>query len=127
MFDGIAKSAQSAARRLRVRSALNPMLWLTGIATPLCLGAAFAFGEVPIIQWVLVAVGLLPVVTTCLGFAYFAITKPDKLQSEDYQLRHESLQLLQTKSGHTAIDPTAVSAIANPILQALPASKEEAE
>ena|ERR1017187_6341330 len=91
----LGKSVVSAAQQLRVRSALNPMLWLTGIVSPLCLAVAYAFRDTQTISWVLIFAAIIPIVVTCLGFAYFAITKPEKLQSEEYQLRHETLQIIQ--------------------------------
>ena len=90
----LGKSVVSAAQQLRVRSALNPMLWLTGIVSPLCLAVAYAFRDTQTISWVLIFAAIIPIVVTCLGFAYFAITKPEKLQSEEYQLRHETLQII---------------------------------
>jgi len=49
----------------------------------------------------------------------FAIFRPDKLQSEDYQLRHESLQIIQQKSGRITIPDTSIEAIANPAAKQL--------
>ena len=114
LFGSVTASAQLAARRLRVRSALNPMLWLTGIGTPLCFGAAFLFRANTSLSAGLLTIGALPIVVTCAGFAYFAIKQPEKLQSEDYQLRHEAIQLIQTKGGQVAVDITSLEAIANP-------------
>jgi len=90
------------------------MLWLCGIATPVCLLAAFVFRDTPSVRdWLLIG-GLLPIAVTCLGFIGFAVWKPEKLQSEDYQLRHESLQIIQDKSGQITVVATSIEAIANP-------------
>ena len=124
MTPWFAHAASAAAQKLRVRSALNPMLWLTAIASPICLGAAYAFSAQSTVMWVLVAVALLPIVFTCFGFVYFAAKSPERLQSEEYQLRHETLQMIQQKTGHLVIDPTSLAAIANPALPALPAKME---
>ena len=106
--------AHSAAEKLHVRSALNPALWLCGIATPTCLAFAYVFRDVPEVRAWLLAGGLLPIGIACVGFLGFAIFRPEKLQSEDYQIRHESLQLIQQKSGRLALAPTSIEAIANP-------------
>ncbi len=124
MFTALRKSATSAARQLRVKSALNPMLWLTGIATPVCFCAAYTFRERTIISAVLLGAGLLPIFVTCGGFAYFAIRSPEKLQSEDYQLRHEALLIIQQKSGALELDPASLPAIANPAPTSLPPGDE---
>jgi hypothetical protein len=110
----MAQVAQSAAERLQVRSALNPALWLCAISAPLCLGFAYLFRDVPEVRNWLLAGGLVPIGVACLGFVCFAILRPEKLQSEEYQLRHESLQLIQQKSGRIALNPASIEAIANP-------------
>ena len=119
-MDAFGKSIASAAQQLRVRSALNPMLWLTGIGSPTCLTTAYAFRDIQTISLVLIIAGIVPIVVTSLGFVYFAITKPEKLQSEEYQLRHETLQIIQQKTGQLIVDPTSLAAIANPAIPALP-------
>jgi hypothetical protein len=106
--------AQSAAHRIRVRSALNPILWLCAIATPMCFFAAYQFRSTETICVFLIVGALTPILVACLCFIGFAIFKPEKLQSEDYQIRHETLQIIQQKSGHLALDPTSLEAIANP-------------
>lgn len=99
----VLRLAQSAVHRVRVRSALNPMIWLSAISTPTCLLFALKFVSQPAIQLLIVAVGLLPIVVTCFESIGFAIFKADKLQSEDYQLRHERLQI-QEKSRRVILD-----------------------
>lgn len=114
IIDRVGQIAQSAAEKLHVRSALNPALWLCAIATPTCLLFTYIFKDVPEVRVWLLAGGLLPVAIACVGFIGFAIYRPEKLQSEEYQIRHESLQLIQQKSGRIAISPTSIEAIANP-------------
>lgn len=114
IFERIGHIAQSAAEKLYVRSALNPALWLCAISTPTCLFFAYVFRDVPEIRAWLLAGGLLPIGIACIGFLGFAIFRPEKLQSEEYQIRHESLQLIQQKSGRLALAPTSIEAIANP-------------
>lgn len=113
-IDRVAQVAQSAAERLHVRSALNPALWLCAISTPVCLAFAYVFSDVPEVRNWLLAGGLVPIGVACLGFIGFAIFRPDKLQSEEYQLRHESLQLIQQKSGRITLSPASIEVIANP-------------
>lgn len=114
IIDRVGQIAQTAAEKLHVRSALNPALWLCAIATPTCLLFAYVFRDVPEVRVWLLAVGLLPVIIACVGFLGFAIYRPEKLQSEEYQIRHESLQLIQQKSGRIVLSTTSIEAIANP-------------
>lgn len=114
IFERVGQIAQSAAERLHVRSALNPALWLCAITTPTCLFFAYVFRDVPEIRAWLLAGGLTPIFVASVGFLGFAIYRPEKLQSEEYQLRHESLQLIQQKSGRLAVTSASIEAIANP-------------
>lgn len=110
----IQESTQRAAVKLHVRSALNPMLWLTAIVSPVCFIFAFVFRDYPELRNLLIYVAIAPIAVTCLGFVGFAIFRPEKLQSEEYQLRHESLQIIQQKAGRISIAPASIEAIANP-------------
>lgn len=115
LLERFGQYTQSAAQKLHVRSALNPMLWLSAISTPSCLAFAYLFKDIPEIRNWLLAVGLTPTCVTCLGFVGFAIFRPEKLQSEEYQIRHESLQILQQKSGRIKIATASLEAIGNPL------------
>jgi hypothetical protein len=125
IFDKIGHSAQSAVQKLHVRSALNPMLWLCGIISPLSFTFAYLFKDSEAMRNIFVAVGFVPVGITCIGFLGFAIFRPEKLQSEDYQIRHESLQIIQQKVGQLEIDSTSLEAIANPNVPQLPSGRGE--
>jgi len=108
-------NARSAAASLRVKSALNPMLWLCAIISPACFTLAyFARGIEPLDTWLMI-IGSAPIGCTMLGFLYFMIFDPSKLQSEDYQLRHEALEVIRQKGTRNAISPSSLEAIANPI------------
>jgi hypothetical protein len=111
----IGRLSHSAATALHVKSALNPLLWLTVISTPTCFCAAYFFKDDNYLKILLVKAGLFPIGVACLGFIYFALFKPEKLQSEDYQIRHESLQIIQQKSGSIEITGTSINQIANPV------------
>ena len=122
-WERVTGSARSAASRLRVKSALNPMLWLCAIISLPCFGFAwFARGVEPLAT-VLTGAGLLPVIVTCIMAGYFAVFRPDKLQSEEYQIRHETLELIKKKGSSIEVSPSSLDNIANPLhpLPPLPA------
>jgi hypothetical protein len=124
-LNNIHKTTQTAAGKLRVRSALNPMLWLCAIILPICLIFAYIFRDLPEVRNLLIYIGISPIGITCLGFIGFAIFRPDKLQSEEYQLRHESLQIIQQKSGRISLSPSSIEAIANPNTKKLKDEEEK--
>jgi len=124
LIDRVAHIAQTAGEKLRVRSALNPALWLCAISTPTCFFFAYFFQDTPGIRNCLLIGGLVPIAVSCLGFVGFAIFRPEKLQSEEYQIRHESLQIIQQKTGRITIEPTSIEAIANPQAKCLPLKED---
>jgi hypothetical protein len=118
VFERIAAKAQSAASQLRVKSALNPMLWMCGIVSLPCYVLAYfsyasGFHD---LGMAFVYIGSVPIVGTVLGFFYFGIVSPEKLQSEEYQLRHETIELIKQKGSAIEISPSSLEAIANPTL-----------
>jgi len=120
LFEKFAASAQSAATTLRVKSALNSMLWLCAIISLPCFAGSYAFRGTEPLASLLMYVGTAPVIATIIGFFYFMIRSPEKLQSEDYQIKHETLELIKEKGSSVEISPSSLEAIANPI-RSLPA------
>lgn len=82
------------ASRVRVRNILNPALWLCAVSTPTCLVFAWLAGFQSAVGWVLVCVGVLPVISTVLAFFLFAWKAPDRLQSEEFVLENRRLLLM---------------------------------
>ena len=91
--------------------------------TPERMFTAYFFDEP--LKTVLVYVGLTPIAITCLGFGYFAIVNPDKLQSEEYQIRHEAMQVLQVKSGSIEVSAASLNEIAGTVVRQLENVNEE--
>jgi hypothetical protein len=119
VFSKFGQYAQVAASRLSVKSALNPFLWLSGITTPVFLGAAWALSAHPAAMAVMLVMGALPVLVTCGVGVRFAVLDPSKLQSEDYQLREHTLQIIEQQSHGVIADGNTLVAIANPALPPL--------
>ncbi len=116
-FTKLGQSAQQAVSRLHVRSALNPMLWLSGISMLLCFPSAFLFRDNTFLCTVLVLFPLIVCGITAFQGLYFGFKNPNKLQSEDYQIRHEAIELIAVKGGR--IPAGSLEAIANPATRLL--------
>lgn len=115
--DQVAHRFADAGGRLRVRSALNPALWLCAFVTaPAIIAATQITGPTPL--W-LILIAAAPVVLACIGFLFLLVVDRDKLQSEDYQIRKRSLEVILQKGQSFAISPTSIEAIANPERRAL--------
>lgn len=125
-LESASKNSLSAIAGLRVRSALNPMLWLCGIVGSLFLGAAWVFRSWPVMAATLAVVATIPVVVTSAVFIYFALRRPDKLQSEDYQLRRETIQMIGAKVSSLQVDPASLNAIATHTMRAIESGSDRA-
>jgi hypothetical protein len=120
LIEQLITSAQSAAAQMRVRSALNPMLWLCAIVTAPCFVLAWlTFGKEPL-STILTYAALTPLGVTCVLALIFGIFKPDKMQSEEYQIRHEALELIRQKGSPIEVSPSSLEGIANPVLRVEP-------
>ncbi len=83
-----------------VRTAINPLLWLVGITTPLSVVLAATVTD----QWMRIALfGLAgtPVVVTIAAYFVLMFRDPDRLQSEEYRLQQRALQIFY-KQGASA-------------------------
>ncbi len=110
-----AKAVDSGGR-LRVKSALNPILWLCALVSIPTLASGAWNPSQP--SWVSI-VGCAPIVVAMFGFLFLLFFDRDKLQSEDFQLKKRTIELAQQK-GETR--PSAVDDLlteSNPDLRTL--------
>jgi hypothetical protein len=119
LVDQMLANARSVASDLRVRSVLNPVLWLCAIVTLPCAVMAYLFRDLPVLSDLLMVLAALPVFVAVAGYVYFAIRDPKRLQSEEYQLREQTLDLIKSKGADVALLPSSLEAIANPAIRAI--------
>lgn len=114
MAEGIFGRAIEAGGRLLVRSALNPILWLCAIIYPTTIVAFIIRPDLPAaFLWF----GVAPIAFAVIGFVYFMIRDPDKLQSEEFQIRKKTIEFSQQKgdSHPVAIDVDNVAVVPRPV------------
>lgn len=111
--ENIAARVIESGGKLSVKSALNPVLWLCAIVSIPSLVISSFLKETPV--W-LVFLILCPVCAAILGFLFLLIFDRDKLQSEEYQLKKRSMELIQEKGEAEPryIDTTHMEIIENP-------------
>lgn len=124
-LEKLGKLSQRAIAALRVGGALTPILVGSVLLIPILLGAARFFGDQPLLQWFLVILTAILILTVCGGFLYFARTAPERLQSETYQIRHEALQVIQVKSSRVSITPSVLEALVAESRREIEAREEE--
>ncbi|UUX96959.1 hypothetical protein [Aquabacterium sp. J223] len=118
IFERLTHFAEHALARLKVSSALNPCLWLCALAFPFGLaGAIFSAGAV---QMACLALMFIPMLIFSIAYLYFMVVSPDKLRSEEYELKKIALNLIEEKGGAIPIAESSVEAIANYDYKPLP-------
>lgn len=111
--DILAKRFTESGGRLVVRSALNPALWLCAIVSmPALLAASFSNNP----PWWIGVIISGPILIAIFGFVYLLIYDRDKLQSEDYQIRKKTLELIEQKGMSSPIPSSALAQIVTPAL-----------
>jgi uncharacterized membrane protein len=115
-------SLKEAGGQLRVRSALNPILWLCGIVIVPSISAIIWMPNPPAVITNL----LYTVVFTAVGgFIYLMIFDRDRLQSEEFLLKSRTLDLIEEKGSRKAIDAATVKVISQTEFLALDSPEGE--
>jgi hypothetical protein len=120
-LERITGRSQSAATKLSVKSALNPLLWLCAIVSAPCFALAtlmaLIHSELFILSCILCAIGSVPILTGCVVGIRLAFFDPDKLQSEDYQIRQQAMEIIKQKGSPIEMIESSLEAMVNPAIQ----------
>jgi hypothetical protein len=102
-LDEIIRTGLSRVDTIRVvRTAINPLLWLVGLTTPIAFILAAIIGD-QMIRFVLLGFAAVPVLVTLIAYVIFMFRDPDRLQSEEYRIRRRALEILYKTGGNTEI------------------------
>lgn len=101
-LDEIIRTSLSRIETIRVRNALNPLLWVIGLTTPLCL-LTIVLVSAEVIRLAVLGFAALPVIVALIAYILLLIRDPDRLQSEDYRLRQTALQIIRRKASPVEI------------------------
>jgi hypothetical protein len=106
------RSLLSPVGQLRVRNAMTPILWLAHVGAVVCLAFAFLFRDRDFAFYPLLILGVLQFVLAWGIVVYFAVTRPQLLQSEDFQIRDRTIDLIEMKGGPISVSPASLQQIA---------------
>ena len=95
-LDQVLGMGASKLGTVRVRSALNPLLWLVGCTMPLAIVGALFVAD-PVARYVLLAAGVTPVVLAVMAACLFLVTDRDRLQSEEFILEQRRIAIMARK------------------------------
>jgi ABC-type bacteriocin/lantibiotic exporter with double-glycine peptidase domain len=85
-----------------VRTAINPLLWLVGLTTPIAFILVAVISD-QMIRLALLVFAAIPVLVTLVAYVIFMFRDPDRLQSEEYRIRQQALRILYKTGGNTEI------------------------
>ena len=74
--DEVIRSAIDRAGVIRVKNAMNPLLWLSPISATIFLVAAYLFRDDPVLKYAFACLGGLPILASILAyFLYFFLDR----------------------------------------------------
>lgn len=99
-LDRLVQKGLTRIETVKVRTAVNPLLWLTGLTLPICLALMLSLDDRSI-RLGLLALAAIPVLASVVAYFVLLFRDPDRLQSEEYRIRQRALQILYRR-GHSA-------------------------
>ena len=114
LLERLTRIAQDALVQTKVKSAMNPCLWLCALVVIPSL--TFAYLTTGLMQIAALVLAFIPILLSCVAYLYFMIRDPDKLQSESFQLRKQALGLIEEKGRDIPVAITSVEILSNPEL-----------
>jgi hypothetical protein len=104
MNDKLIETVISRAGVVRVRNALNALLWLLAISLPLCLSGIYLFRDDAVLKYGFLAGFIFPLMATIIAFFWLMIKDPNRLQSEEFILRQQELSIERKEEPSLSID-----------------------
>jgi hypothetical protein len=123
LSEAIVTRMMEIGERLKVRSAVNPMLWLCAIITLPCL---LVFAIRPDASRWLLLFAAAPEITAIFAYLFLLFFGKDYLQSEEFQIRKMEIERIEEK-GKPPIDASTVITIPPVINGRLLEGQEEGE
>jgi len=108
-LDALRVLVREGLATIKHRTVVQPLLWLCGTFSIGCfLISALAVKDLWL-QRGLFLVGIVPIVLFVFSYTYFMFKDPDRLHSEEFQLKRRSLSIVESKGGTVAILPVDLS------------------
>ena len=101
--DEVIRSAVNRAGVIRVRNAMNPLLWLSAASAPIFCFAAYVFRDDPALKYAFACLGGLPILASIVAYFLYFFLDRDRLQSEEFILKERALQLRYRRGANAEI------------------------
>ena len=90
----VIRSAITRAGVNRVKTAMNPLRWLSPSSATICRIAAYALHDDPILKYGLACLRGLSMIGSLVAYFLYFFLDRDRLQSEEFILKERELQLM---------------------------------
>jgi hypothetical protein len=110
IFENLHELTSGAIKELKVKSALNPILWMIGITSLPFIVACF-LSTILFLKIFFAIMSAVPVFVGCVIFVYFALKQPEKLQSEEFQVRNQALSFIKEKTPTVVFHPDSIERV----------------
>jgi hypothetical protein len=97
------------------RNAVQPISWMCLVVSLPCFYLANR-AESPL-RYLYFGFGCVPIILFVVAYVYFMLRDPDRLHSEEFQLRGRALSLVESKGAGIHFDPVDLASISNPYPQ----------
>lgn len=105
--------ATEALKGARRTNAVQVICWMCVVVS--IPSFYFATQQPPgTLQVALLVAGFIPIALFSFAYLYFLFKDPDRLHSEEFQLKSRSLDLIENKGGTIDMDRVNLTAITNP-------------
>jgi hypothetical protein len=101
--DEVIRSAIDRAGVIRVKNAMNPLLWLSPVSATICWIAAYMFRDDPVLKYAFACLGGLPILASILAYFLYFFLDRDRLQSEEFILKERALHLRYRQGANAEI------------------------
>lgn len=86
------QSRQFSLGKIRIKNAFNPILYLV-VVVGIVVSMAFNAGVDEKFIWAILGLFFFVIVAACWAYFYFMIKDPDRLHSEEFQLKKHTLEM----------------------------------
>ena len=97
---------------LKHRTAVQPLLWACAVVTVPCFWIATKTDGW--LRVLIASVGSIPVILLAIAYIFFMLKAPERLHSEEFQLKSRSLATVESKGGIVSIKPLDLAPTSDP-------------
>ena len=113
IFSRLTLRSQQSLGRYAVKSAMTPIFWICAVVSPSFIAGSY-LTQGTFLSYLFGVVAVIPAIVACVGFVYFALKDPDRLQSEEHREATRAFDISESKGGKLKLTASDLVNIINP-------------